>query len=631
MNDYRPFEWNDILKEWKRANDWYQYLNFTPEMVISKCLSAGVDISDALDILEVWGHDMLEITKRVREPQPSEIPSVEVYKKDIDPNETFRSVYEYDRTVEKPAFENSIAKCEIIGDPRAKEETLCRNLLCQPDTIEPITGRTLRNRIDKDADVEHVFADNKEKIIKYKRCFSKGIKTCQKIQKSSFQGHDISDTYDPEKFTYFQTTGDGNCLFWAISRYVNIATTLKKWPQLENIDDIPDKSVACTATNIAQVKKLRADAMEWLAANINSNYDILGRTIGEELASDIIRQVKFNSLKLTVEQLKTLELRTTNDHDHGEHIINNSRNASCTQCRGLNFSTDEFKSARTDFIADLATKYITRMRKDGTYGGQHEIYALSKILNANIIVMQSLNDTYLTSNMGIKGKSEKNIYIVHTLDIGRDIGGLHYETLFALPYTKFVCILQGYEINNLAIEMHSIGEEMPFYTVANRNIYNEIIGAYISTITQPTPVIIDIIEKHREQAKHISTRSIITELLRYLKQLPQVISINETLKTMIRMYNNAVPDDNKTITYDEPTGAAALNNLSIVVQLLEYITSYIPDAKAIGNKVLTDVFVHNKQTLHDSYGIDFDETKPTTLVKLFEILNAIAGDGNFMI
>lgn len=633
MNDYRPFEWNDAIKEWKRANDWYQQLGLEPDDIIVKCLEAGVDVTDAIDILHIWGKDMLEVAKKSREPQLDEVPGNDVYDEHINPNETFKNVYNYDQTVEKPAFEETLTKCEL-GNVDDKENALCRNLLCRPDTA------TSRNKVNKIEDFADVIADNPDKFEKYKRCHDKGITYCQdrtsttstipepmviSVASSPMASSTLDiDQYDPNMFTRFQTAGDGNCLFWSVDRYINIATNLGLYPQPGLNDDILNKTVECPIATIDSVRNLRANTVKWLLDNKDEEYDLLGRTVGEEIANDSTAHLAdVRNLNLDQVYVERLSLQTVN---HIEHIIDGTKNAKCPQCANVVEDYADFVTARQKLIDALVIHYVDMMSKNGTYGGQHEIYALSKILQSNIIVMQSANDTFLTSNMGFVGGYDRTIYVIHTLKIGSKIGGLHYETLFALPYNKFKCNLPDYEINDLIMELQQYDKVIPLYNVANRYVYQTLLTDYIAS-SKKTPAMEQIVRKYARAKQPIIRIFAVNWLSAYENQ---PITINAALKTLIRAYNESVPAENQTEIYDDP-----LDNLAVMVQIAPYLDAISsPDslvtARETGKQYLTIVFMDadNIAVLKDTYGVEVSVNM--SLEELIGVLSKI-GDGNFMI
>jgi hypothetical protein len=255
------------------------------------------------------------------------------------------------------------------------------------------------------------------------------------------------------------------------------------------------------------------------------------------------------------------------------------------------------------------------------------------------------------------------------LDIGASIGGLHYETLVALPSIKFKCDdeLIDHELNALAIEineLNKLGEltgestgkpstNMPLYNAANKNIYDGLLDEYLLQSSTDNREARGIFRKYLRKVKSRSAKQFISEWLAgnsesmvlppvKESQAVQILtnsdiddlngSINDLLKFLINSYNESVPEENKTTVEEEITGHSALHNLAIVSHLAPYIDQVLLGVRDIGRKFLIRVFINNLETLETVHKIKFRGTYPeTTLEHLISILVKISDDGEFMI
>jgi hypothetical protein len=94
-----------------------------------------------------------------------------------------------------------------------------------------------------------------------------------------------------------------------------------------------------------------------------------------------------------------------------------------------------------DKYPDIPT-YLTKMSKQGEYGGQPEIYALSYILQKNIITyVDSGKDAYKTYGGGLSNiynVSSPTIYLYHNVEKVKSSGGHHFEVLYPKKEAKII-------------------------------------------------------------------------------------------------------------------------------------------------------------------------------------------------
>ena len=95
----------------------------------------------------------------------------------------------------------------------------------------------------------------------------------------------------------------------------------------------------------------------------------------------------------------------------------------------------------SDKYPDIPT-YLTKMSKQGEYGGQPEIYALSYILQKNIITyVDSGKDAYKSYGGGLSSlynKSSPTIYLYHNIKKVKSSGGHHFDVLYPKKEAKII-------------------------------------------------------------------------------------------------------------------------------------------------------------------------------------------------
>ena len=178
---------------------------------------------------------------------------------------------------------------------------------------------------------------------------------------------------DFSKFYHIPVRGDGACFFHSISGINHLNEHL--WPLL-NSKPITYKIESNKWKNASL--KLRRQCVDWLENNLDYRIQGLGVTIRDEILEDV------------------------------------------------NVNDD---------IDDKSIKgYLTYMRKNGSYAGQIEIYAIAELLNKNIRTYISKNGNLSNVGLGyeIKPKdSQFDIFLYHNLgDVGGNEGIHHFEILY---------------------------------------------------------------------------------------------------------------------------------------------------------------------------------------------------------
>ena len=174
-------------------------------------------------------------------------------------------------------------------------------------------------------------------------------------------------------FYHIPVKGDGACFFHSISGINHLNENL--WPLL-NSKPITYR-IESNKWNTASLK-LRRQCVKWLEDNLNYRIKGLGITIREEILQDV----------------------QTND----------------------------------DIKDKTVQGYLTYMKKNNSYAGQIEIYAISELLNKNIRTYISKGSNLSNVGLGyeIKPKDAQfDIFLYHNLgDVGGNEGIHHFEILY---------------------------------------------------------------------------------------------------------------------------------------------------------------------------------------------------------
>ena len=192
------------------------------------------------------------------------------------------------------------------------------------------------------------------------------------------------------KFNHIPVSGDGACFFHSIVGINHLNEHL--WPMLTS-KPITYKIESNKWKNASL--KLRKQCVEWLENNLD--YRIRG--LGVTIRNEILEEVQDN-----------------------------------------------------DNIKDKTVKgYLNYMRKNGSYAGQIEIYAISELLNKNIRTYISKNGALSNVGLGyeIKPKDPQfDIFLYHNLgDVGDNKGVHHFEILY--PKKKAKIISKGEYMKNV--------------------------------------------------------------------------------------------------------------------------------------------------------------------------------------
>ena len=183
------------------------------------------------------------------------------------------------------------------------------------------------------------------------------------------------------KFYHIPVSGDGACFFHSISGINHLNEHL--WPML-NSKPITYKIESNKWKNASL--KLRKQCVDWLENNLDYRIQGLGVTIRNE----ILEEVQGN-----------------------------------------------------DNIENKTVKgYLNYMRKNGSYAGQIEIYAIAELLNKNIRTYISKDDGLSNVGLGYEIKPKDiqfDIFLYHNLgDVGDNKGVHHFEILYPKKKAKII-------------------------------------------------------------------------------------------------------------------------------------------------------------------------------------------------
>ena len=191
------------------------------------------------------------------------------------------------------------------------------------------------------------------------------------------------ETIKKSEYYHLSVPADGHCFFHAVSGIQHLYNNIKELRNKPYTYRLRDKG---NATWLRESKKLRINTVQWMKDNLNK-----------------VVEGSVESIKTSIE----------------DAIDDNSEEYS---------SIDE---------------YLRKMKKS-EYGGQPEIYAVSEILDRNIITyVAGSKGTYKTYGGGLSVIRDENdmkstIRLYHNVKKMDDKGGHHFEILFPRNVAKIV-------------------------------------------------------------------------------------------------------------------------------------------------------------------------------------------------
>jgi hypothetical protein len=473
---------------WTRPEDWYTYLQVTPEEIAEQCYARGWKDAEVQDIIRSWGTRLYRGARRSR-PAGREETLKDPYAEEI-PN--LAAIYRYDREVEKPAAAEVFTGCLL--DDNAQPETIrafdkfkCQEILCNDD-VEDSAGVMRRRKVRNPGQMPEVAAANPANRHIYQHCQRVGETHC----KSS---GNIELVIDPAVVTHVPNPGIGDCLFIAVANYEHMARQLPGGeyitPDSPAARAVPDGSiVSATYLNSGAYKKdsmviderqkrLRAQVIEWFKANADAPYPssvIFGLSVREELARTCVDAENSGApfgFKAGLSACKMNHPGAMATLVQLHRVIDGFTAMSIIQEKVGRDA--KYLAARAALVDCLFKAYVKEMSKQTTYGGQPEIAALSQILDKNIYVLQKNSSGMLTANFGMVEEGRSNIYILHKASVeGR--GSLHYEVVFPVTPEKFRKP-EGFALSNVLRPLGGPGR-----TIINSPSYERLAEGYLNSL-----------------------------------------------------------------------------------------------------------------------------------------------------
>ncbi len=451
-------------KQWRWTHDdWYQFLDITPDYLTEKCRAKGLNIDETL---RAW-KNMLHYVRKSRAPAVEENLGSKMWNQATGteqelkyfeniPQELNRSIKEYHNTVDKEAEKTAYQQCQMksnLTQLEVAERGLCHsNVLCRPPKI--IDGLEVERTVYSDADYDRVEASTLPESDKDK------YRRCRALEETCPKEFIAGTEYDISDFSYISNGGTGDCLFIAVHHYMHLCTQLGEAMGADEIYPMPGVDIGSAELEQNKLQTLDYKTLKDNAKILRNkvcdyyrdhpNYILFaGRSVKHELAilnmegsiytiptyikqyNDYVNSLAGNNpLGLEAIPPGTTKVLLSDMIRYAISIIN------------LDTVKPEQEEALDNFTVAMYSNYITRMRQDSTYGGNAEISVLSKILQKNIFVVQlspesDAGEVNLTTNMGARyAGSDDVMYIFHNAGVTGK-GSLHYEVMFPLD-SKYI-------------------------------------------------------------------------------------------------------------------------------------------------------------------------------------------------
>lgn len=430
QNSVIPVYWSEDAKQWKyRAGNWHEHLNIPNEYYAYKCQQKGVTDPDTLSRLSTWGSSMINIPM-ARSRKGNETYLQKPGKNLPDMPEDVRSDLEnytkLTRENEANSYQNCTLKYNSQDRQKDYEVSACQSVTCRMPT--PIY-------IDEQVDHVPDSHPNKEKLV---RCRNIG-QLCKEVAAVS--------TFDFNKYRHIPNSGQGDCFFIAVARYLNMAKTLAKttgmgrpisidmdnnyyFPKKEDTDRaIPeDQLINITPEDKKLSGALRAMAVQWLTEN--PSHFIATDMIKYEIAKNVLENTpQIFTVKRHNEIIRHVANELEIDEADRQMLI-----------MMLNAIVEdppvEKESLVEDIVLYLNNAYLRQMSDIHTYAGQLEITALSNVLGVSIFAVQQADKDTLAANFGSLLQTHNDYMLVY---LRRQVSGKgynHYEIVFPKNYLK---------------------------------------------------------------------------------------------------------------------------------------------------------------------------------------------------
>jgi hypothetical protein len=405
----------DLLSRWEPEHDnWYDALEVSPDYLVEKCQTVRGQVSP--DLEELLRSPLRKDIYDIR-PERYATARETLGERHYDPNlsaeeRAYAEAYdaEVNRNAEKQAYQQ--CKIKLPDDPvriSNKIKNRCAEYMCRDSHISigadgvPVQDK---RRVVNPEDLQEVMngplSDNVKAIYQY--CADKGLYCTKPLSE------DVS-SISKNPFVHVSNAGSGECLFIALAQYLKFVQALSGvYPDYKNntvpVDHYsrlypwkPSSHLSYEAGNV-----WRQRAIDWLESNPDS-YITGGAepgTVREMMALSLLAYLDLGevSLILSAIDLKIKDLYNTFVRNHPEHAqklgllaitkvadiatrINEARRT-ITDCDELAVADPSTVPAVTALVDFFSGYYIKAMRSPDAYAGHLEVYAASKILNADI-------------------------------------------------------------------------------------------------------------------------------------------------------------------------------------------------------------------------------------------------------
>ena len=451
--------WNNDKQQWSWSHeDWYDFLDITPDYLKAKCHDNGINNVDG--VLDIWSTLLYRkrssrgitpeeniVTKRV-DPLVGQ-PVARQYIKDLGADE-LGPILKYQNTVIKDTERDAYQKCALdFNSERSevKERSMCQSMIGRPDVEDSDGGMLVKKTMTRMSDYDTVSESmlSQEEKRKYERCRELGELSPEELQLDG-------QPFGMEAFTHIYNDGRGDCLFVATSNYIDLASRIGEklgasgpiYPKVNadqseinaafDADPTPIRTLSKVKGGTAMLRT-RADALrqqvcDYFLAHAKSAdlYMPLDQTLAkaylEENIDSSMRSVYNSYVETLVNNPWNLEVIPEDVKiDNSPQLKHALKILESEPVQGDN--SQEELHAWSALVTKLFESYVQNMRKMSTYGGQSEIAAVSKVIGKKIAVMQWDDEGYV-SHMGFNSPdSDDIIYIFLDRAVGTGVGA-HY-------------------------------------------------------------------------------------------------------------------------------------------------------------------------------------------------------------
>lgn len=407
----------DLLSRWEPEHDnWYDALEVSPDYLVEKCRAVHGQVSpDLEELIRSPLRKDIYVIPNVRRATGREALGERLYDQNLSAEErAYAEAYDADvkRKAEKQAYQQ--CKISLPDDPvriSNRIQNRCAEYMCRDSHISigadgvPVQDkRRVVNPEDLQEVMDGPLPDNVKAIYQY--CADKGLYCTVPL---SEEVSSISE----KPFVHISNAGSGECLFIALAQYLKFVQAFGGvYPDYKNntvpVDLYsrlhpwkPSSHLSYEAGNV-----WRQRVVDWLESHPDSYINAATEpgTVREMMALSLLSYLDLETVGLVLSaiDLKIKDLYNTFVRSHPEHAqklglpaitkaadigerINRAYYAIADRdnMAVADPSTVPAVSALVDFFSGY---YNKAMRSPNAYGGHLEVYAASKILNADIHV-----------------------------------------------------------------------------------------------------------------------------------------------------------------------------------------------------------------------------------------------------